>query len=121
MDNQNQELKEACHKIATVIILDTKSEEPDSVQSLAEQLYDVSLKELQYLNNLGSNPSIVINAVNYIEQVQALSPVKNGIQWFTNILLTLIEIACPISVPEGKAKEFLSDMKHGIESLQNEA
>lgn len=89
----------------------------DVIHSHANKLFEEALFQYNLVAELGGSISLVIRAVHYLGQVHAIPPMKDDIDWFSDSLRILLEIAVPNSDVQGQAREFLLDMQGGISSF----
>jgi hypothetical protein len=120
MDDQRGRLKRACFQVAKTVFRDRKPIDSDEILSYADAIYDVALDECEANESLGCSISTVIRAIHYINQAHAIPPIKGNIQWFSNTLRAVIEVAYPNAGLEGEAREFLVDMNRGIATFNTE-
>ena len=120
MDDLDNELRKVCFQVARTVFWDRKPIDTEKIQDYANAIYKKAVFECESIENLGCTTSTIIRAVHYINQAHAMPPIKDDIQWFSNTLRALIEVACPNAGLEGEAREFLVDMNRGIASFLTE-
>ncbi|MDQ3902884.1 MAG: hypothetical protein M3247_04405, partial [Thermoproteota archaeon] len=89
----------------------------------AEALHQVAISKLGFINPQKDDPNVIIRAVHYLADTQAIPPYWDNTEWFERMLHALISLACPevtrLLNPGYRLSEesrlFLSDIKNGIE------
>ena len=114
MSEKIEELKKACFAVAKTALWETRPVDVDIIQEYADRLFKEAQNQYELIEGLGGSIEIVTRAVYYIEQAHTIPPIKDDINWFSNTLRTLLEVACPNAGLDGKAREFLKDMINGI-------
>lgn len=113
-------MKEACYEIARTTMWERKPVDIEQIQSHANSLQEEALIIHGIVEDLGCDLAMLIRAVDFLYQTQAIPPMGDDTQWFSDSLLVILSVACPNNDVEGNAKLFLQDMRNGInQSLQD--
>jgi hypothetical protein len=85
----------------------------DDARGLAERFTAIALD--QVYEPLGIDRPLVSRAVRHLAQVHAIPPMGDDTRWFSEMLRAVLEIARPNAVVGDDNKEFLRDLREGIE------
>lgn len=113
-----RELEKACLDLALAIKIVDQPITSDEARALAGKYVDMAISFTS--EPLDIEPALIARAVRYLTHTHAIPPMRDDVQWFTNMLSALLEVARPNSVPDDKSKEFLKDMAEGIQSIIGE-
>lgn len=90
----------------------------DELKKMTDKFIEIAHFYLENIESLEGNKAILIRAINYIDQVHAIPPLRGNYEWFDNTLGTLIEIACPNSRITKNQLEFIQDLESGLEDYR---
>lgn len=108
---------DACFEVALAVFVVKDPADSAEVRAYAEKLAEIA--RVLVSEDLGRDTALVARAVQYINQVHAIPPMKDDTEWFWNMLSALVEVARPnIGGVEGEALKFLDDMQQGIGALK---
>jgi len=65
--------------------------------------------------------NIVVRAVDYINYVYAIPPLRGTYSWFDEMLRALLELSCPTIILDKERMSFLDDIEKGISTARKEA
>lgn len=85
---------------------------------LAEKLNAIAMERVDDRDTLGINVPVVTRAVAYLTQAHAMPPMGDHTDWFGYMLDAVLEVARPNSGLDGRAREFLEDMRDGIAAAE---
>ena len=120
-------LFEACKKVANNTLWQTPSPnklsdiiDSEQKQKTIQKYFEESLNYVDFIVEQKRDPNLITRAVLYLSQSQAIPPLKDDIEWFSNILAALVELACPNVILTKETIIFLYDIEEGIkESFKN--
>jgi len=118
--NNEEKLNAACYEVARTTMWSRKPIDAKQIQSHADSLHKETMKAYDCVSELGCDLPMLIRAVMYIHQSHAIPPMRTDTVWFYNILSAVLEVACPNIMVSDAAKDFLVDMKNGINGQLNE-
>ena len=105
----------ACFELARTTKWEQRPIDADDIRCHAERLSAIARD--QVYEPVGRDAALVARAVHYLTNAHAVPPMRDNTQWFEEMLSTVLEVARPNSVQDGKGREFLKDMLEGIRSL----
>lgn len=107
-------LQAACFELARTTKWARKPIDSDEIRALSDRLAEVAKSFVSEPLNI--DIPLITRAVQYLTQVHGMPPMEEDTQWFTNMLLVVLEIARPNSSVDERGREFLRDMLDGITS-----
>lgn len=107
-------LRFACFKLARNRLWQMRLVDTAKIERLADSFYEIAINHLELMGNRNRDPNILVRAVRYLEQIDALPPTDDDAQWFQQTLTVLIELACPSVRHTEESCEFLTDVEEGI-------
>jgi hypothetical protein len=107
------DLERACLDLALQIKIVDEPISSDDARGLAERFTAIALDQVH--EQLGIDRPLVSKAVHYLTQVHAIPPMGEDTRWFSEMLRAVLEIARPNAVVGDDNKEFLRDLREGIE------
>ena len=127
---EEKAIRNACFKMACdliwgnniLAIQETESDLKESFE-MTDEFFRIAMYHYQTLEYFGKSSEILVRAINYINHVHAVPPVKGQYQWFSEALIVLLELVCPNTIIDknSPAAQFLKDIEKGItQSLNNE-
>jgi len=119
-NNTSPLLIESCYEVARTTMWERKPVDTKQIQEHANKLHEQALIVHGIVEDLGCDIPMLIRAVDYLHQTQAIPPMGDNTQWFYDSLIVILEVACPNRGVDGNAKNFLLDMKNGINQLLQE-
>lgn len=87
------------------------------VQSVADGYYKTAIHYLEFIEGQGRAPNMLTRAVNYVAHTHAEPVMQDDQSWFLDMMMALIELACPNASQTTKSAEFLADIEIGIEEI----
>ncbi len=123
-------IREACFELATHLMWEKDSLTLDKIESklselntITENLYNISEDQLETRKGLGIDSGIVSRVIYYINRVHAIPPLRGNYDWFENTLDVLLELTCPNTFLKKGSKHILllKDIEKGIETSQSNA
>jgi hypothetical protein len=114
MELQENMLRFACFKLARNRLWQMRLVDTAKIERLADSFYEIAINHLELMGNRNRDPNILVRAVRYLEQIDALPPTDDDAQWFQQTLTVLIELACPSVRHTEESCEFLTDVEEGI-------
>jgi hypothetical protein len=113
--DENEELKNACFDVARTTKWALKPVDTAEINAHAEILYQIAKEHVS--EPLQIDLPLITRAVRYLRQVHAMPPMDDNTMWFYNMLRVALEIARPNTGVEEENKEFLRDMRDGIDEV----
>jgi len=104
----------ACFKLARNRLWQMRLVDTAKIERLADSFYEIAINHLELIGNRNRDPNILVRAVRYLEQIDALPPTDDDAQWFQQTLSVLLELACPSVRHTEESCEFLNDVEEGI-------
>ena len=89
------------------------------VQSVADGYYRTAIDYFEFIEGQGRDPNMLTRAVNYLAHTHAIPPMQDDQRWFSDMMMALIELACPNAGQTAKSAEFLNDIEAGIEEIRS--
>lgn len=124
----NEKIRAACFDLSVSLMWEKPALTTDKIemnmaelQTMTQNFYKTALFYLENIESLEGKPEIIIRAINYIEDVHAIPPLRNNYEWFDHSLGILVELACPNSRLNKNNLEFLNDLENGIEDYRDNA
>lgn len=114
MELQESLLRFACFKLARNRLWQTRLVDAARIERLADSFYEIAINHIGLIGNRSRDPNILVRAVRYLEQIDALPPTDDDVQWFQQTLTVLVELACPSVRHTEESCEFLNDVEEGI-------
>jgi hypothetical protein len=114
MELQESLLRFACFKLARNRLWQTRLVDAARIERLADSFYEIAINHLGLIGNKSRDPNLLVRAVRYLEQIDALPPTDDDVQWFQQTLTVLVELACPSVRHTEESCEFLTDVEEGI-------
>lgn len=111
----SKKLEEACLKVARTNMWDNRSLDASPLIEYQKEMVAVALRAVEHFQSLGATEQDVADAIHYIEQVYALPPIGNNLDWFDKTLFTILEPAFPNSSVSGAAARFAERLMSGIQ------
>src|SRR5690554_6198470 len=99
----NKNLEEACLKVARTNMWSNRPVDASPMIEYQKEMVAIALKALKQFECLGATEQDVADAIHYIEQVYALPPIGNNLDWFCSTLFTILELTFPHSRVSGEA------------------
>ena len=113
-----EELQNACLGVARTTKWVQKPIDAAEITAVAKKLFEIAKQ--QVFPRLEIDVPLITRAVRYLGQVHAMPPMDDNTVWFSEMLRAVLEIARPNTGVDEENKEFLRDMRNGIEvSLSN--
>ena len=75
----------------------------------------VALEAFDHFEALGATEQDIADAIHYVEQVYALPPIRDNVDWFRDTLFTILEPAFPNGGVSGAAARFAEKLILGIQ------
>jgi hypothetical protein len=121
-------LKAACREVAENTIWDIRPFDAAKIGEHANTLYQIALRELNFIDPQVDDPNVVVRAIFYLADTQAIPPYWDRTEWFTHMLHVLISLACPevtrslnpAHILSENSRLLLSDIKKGIERASSD-
>lgn len=107
-------IQNACMSVARTNMWANKPSDTSPIINYQEQLVKISLNALEEFKELGAKEQDISDAIHYIEQVHALPPIGNNVDWFKERLFTLLEIAFTDSGISDEAARFANKIISGL-------
>lgn len=118
--NESLALADACFGLARVLKWSNDDPVAESeIGGLAESLNSIAMKRVHDRDTLGIDVPLVTRAILYLTQAHAIPPMGDRTEWFGYMLDAVLEIARPNAGLNGQAREFLNDMRNGIDVAKN--
>jgi len=118
----------ACFELASTLISKKKMLTIDRVEGslteqaeIANELNSIALEHLWGIIDNGGNEKLIARAINYINFVHVIPPLKDNYSWFDEMLRTLLELSCPNIILDNQIIEFLDDIENGIHKAKGDA
>jgi len=120
-------LFEACKKVASQTLWQTPCPnnlsdiiDSEQKQKTIQKYFEKSLWYVEFIVEQKRDPNLITRAVLYLLQSHAIPPMKDDLEWFSDMLKALVELACPNSILTKETVQFLYDIEEGIkESFKN--
>ncbi len=116
----------ACFELASTLMSKKKMLTIDRVEGslteqaeIANELNNIALEHLWGIINNGGNEKLIARAINYINFVHVIPPLKDNYSWFDEMLRTLLELTCPNIILDNKVILFLDDIENGIQKARD--
>ncbi|RDH41427.1 hypothetical protein [Zooshikella ganghwensis] len=114
----SEQIKQACYKVARTNLSGEKLLDLNFITSYQKQLTSIALDALERYSDLGATEPDIVNAINYINHIYAIPPIKDNPKWFDSLLDTLLSVAFPNAGLTEESKPFARKLGEGIkESL----
>lgn len=110
----SKNLEEACLKVARTNMWDNRPVDASPMIEYQKEMVVIALRALEQFEGLGATEQDVADAIHYIEQVYALPPIGNNLDWFDRTLFTILEPAFPNSSVSGEAARYAEKLLSGI-------
>jgi hypothetical protein len=90
------------------------------IKNTAQKYFEEAKQSVEFVLELEGDPNLVTRAVLYLAQIHAIPPMKDNVTWFKEMLMALVELACPNMGHSEMSIKFLCDIEEGIkQSRQN--
>jgi hypothetical protein len=109
----SDELQQACFDLARITKWSRKPVDAAKIQAFSEQIAQIAREQVN--DPLGIDIPLITRAVRYLANAHATPPMDEDTQWFYDMLRVVLEIARPNTGIDEENKEFLRDMRDGIE------
>jgi len=106
-------LKEACDRLAKAMLASAGDASTDIVDTVSTQILDLAHRHVQFLEEMGRDPNILIRLIGYITHVHGL-PFGPDIKRVSTMLDCLLELAVPSIGLTRQAALFLVDVEQGV-------
>ena len=106
-------LNTACFSLAKCSKWERRPVDVVSIETLAKLLADIAGHHAEYLQGQKRDPNIVVRAIRYIEHHHSY-PRGDRTDWFSDVLETLVELACPNTGATPESEAFYRDVEEGI-------
>ncbi len=110
----SKKIEEACLEVARTNMWDNRPVDAFPMIEYQKEMVAIALRALESFEGLGATEQDVADAIHYIEQVYALPPIGNDLDWFDKTLFTILEPAFPNSSVSGAAARFAEKLVSGI-------
>ncbi len=120
MQLQENLLRVACFRLARNRLWQLRLVDAARVERLADSFYEIAINHLELINSKHRDPNLLVRAVRFLEQIDAVPPTDDDAQWFQQNLSVLIEIACPSVRHTDDSSQFLDDLEEGIAEARSE-
>ncbi len=117
---QESLLHVACFRLARNRLWQMRLVDVAKVETLADSFYEIAINHLELINSKHRDPNLLVRAVRFLEQIDAVPPTDDDAQWFQQNLSTLVEIACPSVRHTDESSEFLDDLEVGVAEARSE-
>ena len=114
-------LRQACREVVRHTLWQTPSPQniddivdTDQIVNLAGGYFEEALVHLEYVEEQGRDPNLIVRAVAYLAQGHAIPPMREDLSWFRNRLEALIELAVPNSGYTADSIAFFADVREGL-------
>ena len=91
------------------------------LNEMTEKFLETAKFYLKNIERLEGQPEIIVRAINYMEEVHAIPPLRGAYQWFDYTLGALTELACPNSRPSNSDLDFLKDIENRIKDYRKDS
>jgi hypothetical protein len=117
----DDKIRKACFDLSVSLMwekdsltIDKVDSHIDELQKMTDKFIEISNFYLENIESLNGNKDLLVRAINYIDHVHAIPPLRGDYGWFENTLGALIEMACPNSRITKRQLEFLTDIENGL-------
>jgi hypothetical protein len=117
---QENILHVVCFKLARNRLWQMRLIDAAKVERLADSFYEIAINHLELIGSKNRDPNLLVRAVLFLEQIDAIPPTEDEQQWFQHSLSVLIELACPSVRHTDESVEFLTDVEEGIAEARSE-
>ena len=90
----------------------------NELNEMTENFYNSAMFYLVNIESLYGKDEIIIRAINYINEVHVIPPLRGNYAWFEYTLGAVLELACPNSRLSKKNLNFLNDIESGIKDYR---
>lgn len=108
-------IENACLEVARTNMWDNKPVDTDPMISFQRQMSKVGAEALEHFASLGATEQDISDAIHYIAQVFALPPIRDNLDWFKEVLFTILEIAFPNGGVSDEAARFAAKLIVGLQ------
>jgi len=113
-------LKNACFEVARNTMWDTRPIDVADIESVANRFFEIAKDHEEFIVGQGQDPNLITRAVLYLAHSHAIPPMRDNIQWYSDMLATLVELACPNVRAIEENEAFYHDIEEGIEIARSE-
>jgi hypothetical protein len=107
-------LEEACFELARTMKWEQK---PIDLEEIRAHAANLAMEAKGFLSEaLNTDVQLLVRAVHYLTQAHGM-PMGENLYWFRTTLGALLEVARPNSGLDESGREFLKDMRDGINSF----
>jgi len=117
---QENILHVVCFKLARNRLWQMRLIDATKVERLADSFYEIAINHLELIGSKNRDPNLLVRAVRFLEQIDAIPPTEDEQQWFQHSLSVLIDLACPSVRHTDESAEFLTDVEEGIAEARSE-
>jgi hypothetical protein len=117
---QENILHVVCFKLARNRLWQMRLIDAAKVERLADSFYEIAINHLELIGSKNRDPNLLVRAVRFLEQIDAIPPTEDEQQWFQHSLSVLIELACPSVRHTDESVEFLTDVEEGVGEARSE-
>jgi hypothetical protein len=117
---QENILHVVCFKLARNRLWQMRLIDAAKVERLADSFYEIAINHLELIGSKNRDLNLLVRAVRFLEQIDAIPPTEDEQQWFQHSLSVLIELACPSIRHTDESAEFLTDVQEGIREARSE-
>ena len=113
---ENAELEEACFALARTIKWAQRPLDGEEILALAADFAKIAKSQIVHGEGLRIDAPLITRATRYLTQAHAIPPMADDTEWFSNMLVAVLEVARPNSGLDEQGQAFLTDMLEGIRS-----
>jgi hypothetical protein len=108
------DLRTACHEVARATMWEQRPIDESIIDAHSERLFRIAREHEEFITGQGRDPNLIIRAVRYLAHAHAIPPMRDDVHWFSTMLWTLIELACPNTGTTQDLETFFRDIEEGI-------
>ena len=120
-------LLEACKKTASCTLWQNPDPadisdivDTEQIRRTTRNYFDEALRHVEFVIEQKRDPNLITRAILYLQECHAIPPMKEDMEWFSNMLEAIIELACPSIVHSKKSIKFLYDVEKGIKESRKQ-
>ena len=121
----NTQIRESCFNLSISLMWEKQIQTIEQIEGnlnelneMTENFYNSAMFYLVNIESLYGKDEIIIRAINYINEVHVIPPLRGNYAWFEYTLGAVLELACPNSRLSKKNLNFLNDIESGIKDYR---
>ena len=108
-------IEKACVEVAQTNMWDRAPKDSAPIASYIEEISKIGVAAQEHFQDLGAEEQDIADAIHYIAQVYSIPVIRNDVQWFRDVLFTILEPAFPNGGVSDEAERFAQKLISGLQ------